>query len=224
MLGELLNDSIIKKEEKKNDVVILGIPRAGVITADIVAKKLSIADFDITIPRKLTHPDNKEQAIGAIMEDATAYLKQERIADLLISQEYLEREKLIQIAEIKRRTALYRRETGHSFLKYKTVILVDDGAATGATIMAAAKWIREREKRQQKDQKEKNDNPKRLIIAVPIAPKHTVNLLKKECNAEVKAVLSPSSSSFHSIEQYHQNLEPVTDQQVIKIMHDRGLL
>jgi putative phosphoribosyl transferase len=116
------------------------------------------------------------------MEDGMVYLKQERFADLLISHEYLEREKLIQIAEIKRRAAIYRRETGLSFLKYNTVILVDDGAATGATIIAAVKWIREREKQQQKNQKEKN-NPKHLIIAVPIAPKHTVNLLKKECRS-----------------------------------------
>ena len=217
ILGESLKDRV-KKEEEQKTAVVLGIPRAGVITADIVAKKLSTLFFDIIIPRKLTDPDNKEQAIGAIMEDGTTYIDQQLINDLQISPEYLEKEKLEQIQEIKRRTALYRNNEptregfSSSFLKDKTVILVDDGAATGATVIAAAKWIKKLESK-----------PKRLIIAIPVAPKSTVNLLRKECNAEVEVVISPSST-FHSVEQYHQNFQPIPDEQVIKIMKDRNLL
>lgn len=218
ILGESLKDRV-KKEEEQKTAVVLGIPRGGVITADIVAKKLSTLFFDIIIPRKLTDPDNKEQAIGAIMEDGTAYFEQQLINDLQISTEYLEKEKLEQIQEIKRRSALYRNNgltrkdfSSSSFLKDKTVILVDDGAATGATIIAAAKWIKKLESK-----------PKRLIIAIPVAPKSTVNLVRKECNAEVEVVISPSSS-FHSVEQYHQNFQPIPDEQVIKIMKDRNLL
>lgn len=214
ILGESLKDRI-KNEEEQKAAVVLGIPRAGVITADIVAKKLSTLFFDIIIPRKLTDPDNKEQAIGAIMEDGTTYIDQQLINDLQISPEYLEKEKLEQIQEIKRRTTLYRKEKRKdfsSFLKDKTVILVDDGAATGATIIAAARWIKQLESR-----------PKCLIIAIPVAPKSTVNLLKKECDAEVEVVISPSST-FHSVEQYHQNFQPITDEQVIRIMKDRNLL
>ncbi|HEY9386501.1 MAG TPA: phosphoribosyltransferase family protein [Nitrososphaeraceae archaeon] len=213
VLGEVLKDSIKKYE--KNDAVVLGIPRAGVITADIVAKKLSISNFDIIIARKLTDPDNKEKAIGAVMEDGTVYLNQELIAHLQISSDYLEKEKLEQIQEIKRRTALYRKEPRKdfdSFVKDRTVILVDDGAATGATIIASAKWIRQLK-----------DKPKRLIIAIPVAPNTTVNLLKKECNAEVVVIISPTST-FHSVEQYHQNFQPISDEQVIRIMKDRKLL
>lgn len=218
ILGESLKDRV-KKEEEQKTAVVLGIPRGGVITADIVAKKLSTLFFDIIIPRKLTDPDNKEQAIGAIMEDGTAYFEQQLINDLQISTEYLEKEKLEQIQEIKRRSALYRNNgltrkdfSSSSFLKDKTVILVDDGAATGATIIAAAKWIKKLESK-----------PKSLIIAIPVAPKSTVNLVRKECNAEVEVVISPSSS-FHSVEQYHQNFQPILDEQVIKIMKDRNLL
>jgi putative phosphoribosyl transferase len=217
ILGESLKDRV-KKEEEQKTAVVLGIPRAGVITADIVAKKLSTLFFDIIIPRKLTDPDNKEQAIGAIMEDGTTYIDQQLIDDLQIPIEYLEKEKLEQIQEIKRRTALYRNNEptrkgfSSSFLKGKTVILVDDGAATGATVIAAAQWIKKLESK-----------PKRLIIAIPVAPKTTVNLLRKECNAEVEVVVSPSST-FHSVEQYHQNFQPITDEQVIKIMKDRNLL
>ena len=214
ILGESLKDRI-KNEEEQKAAVVLGIPRAGIITADIVAKKLSTLFFDIVIPRKLTDPDNKEQAIGAIMEDGTTYIDQQLINDLQIPSEYLEKEKLEQIQEIKRRTTLYRKEPRKdfsSFLKGKTVILVDDGAATGATIIAAARWINQLESK-----------PNRLIIAIPVAPKSTVNLLKKECDAKVEVVISPSST-FHSVEQYHQNFQPITDEQVIRIMKDRNLL
>jgi predicted phosphoribosyltransferase len=72
ILGESLKDKI-KKQEEQRTAVVLGIPRGGVVTADIVAKKLSTENFDIVIPRKLTDTDNKEQAIGAIMEDGTTY-------------------------------------------------------------------------------------------------------------------------------------------------------
>jgi putative phosphoribosyl transferase len=219
VLGESLKDRVKKVEEQKT-AVVLGIPRGGVITADIVAKKFSTLFFDIVVPRKLTDPDNKEQAIGAIMEDGTTYIDQQLINDLQISSKYLEKEKLEQIQEIKRRTALYRNNeptrkgfsSSSSFLKDKTVILVDDGAATGATIIAAARWIRKLE-----------NKPKRLIIAIPVAPKSTVNLLRKECNTEVEVVISPSST-FHSVEQYHQNFQQIPDEQVIKIMKDRNLL
>jgi predicted phosphoribosyltransferase len=215
ILGEYLKDRIRHKEEQKA-AVVLGIPRAGIITADIIAKKLSTNFFDIVIPRKLTHPDNKELAIGAIMKDGTSYINEQLINDFQIPSEYLEQEKLEQIQEIKRRTGIYCKEPRRdfsSFLKDKTVILVDDGAATGATIIAAVRWI------MQLDRK-----PKRLIIAIPVAPKYTVNLLKKQCNAEVEVVISPSSSTFHSVEQYHQNFQPITDDQVIRIMSDRNLL
>src|SRR5436309_4942305 len=107
ILGESLKDKIRKQEDQRN-AVVLGIPRGGVVTADIVARKLSTDNFDIVIPRKLTDPDNKEQAIGAVMEDGTTYLNEELINDLQIPSEYLEKEKSYQIEEIRRRSSLYR--------------------------------------------------------------------------------------------------------------------
>jgi putative phosphoribosyl transferase len=109
ILGESLKDKI-KKQEEQRTAVVLGIPRGGVVTADIVAKKLSTDNFDIVIPRNLTDPDNKEQSIGAIMEDGTTtYLDKELISELSISEEYIEQEKAYQIQEIKRRSSLFHR-------------------------------------------------------------------------------------------------------------------
>ena len=240
ILGESLKDRIKKDEEQKN-ALVLGIPRGGIITADIVAKRLSSPFFDIVIPRKLSDIDNKEQSIGAVMEDGTTYIDQQLVNDLQIPSEYIEKEKLEQIQEIKRRSQLYRGDSSSisrtskynfgsfsssSLLKNnRTIVLVDDGAATGATLIVSAKWINKLvlQQQQQQQQQESKSKSKRLIIAIPVAPKDTVNLLKRECNAEVEVVTSPSGA-FHSVSQYYESFEPVADEQVIEIMKARGLL
>ena len=101
LLAEALDDRIRKNE--RYDTLILGIARAGVITADIVASRLSISNFNIIIPRKLRMPSSTEDGIGAIMDDGTIYLDRPLIKNSNISREYLENERLIQIREIKRR-------------------------------------------------------------------------------------------------------------------------
>jgi putative phosphoribosyl transferase len=184
----------------------LGIPRGGVIVGDRVAKNLS-SEFDILIPRKLRAPYNEEVAIGAVMEDGYVYLNPEIVRELSISQDYIEKEKSIQINEIRRRKAIYRNraDTIAARIRDKNIIvLVDDGVATGATVIVAARWI-------------KTINPYRLIIGVPVAPRDSVKLLKKEAN-HVEVITSPSSSKFNSVGQYYRDFEPITDEQVINIM------
>jgi putative phosphoribosyl transferase len=112
---------------------------------------------------------------------------------------------------LKRRTALFLGNdvTRHNF-ENKIVILVDDGAATGATIIAAARSIR------------KQFAIKRLIIALPIAPKNTIKLLRQEADT-IEVVTSPSTH-FHSVGQFYQDSNPVSDQHVMEILRNRGLL
>ena len=208
ILGQALKD-VIKKEQERKGSIVLGIPRGGVIVGDIIARRLS-CEFDIIIPKKLRAPHSEELAIGAVMEDGTTYLNDTLVRELKVSQEYIEKEKAYQIQEIKRRSSLYRNSQDRYKLRNnKYVILADDGAATGATVVAAARWI-----------KKKNittNNPKRLIIAIPVAPKETLNLLKNEAD-HVEVITSPSTYNFKSVGQYYQNFEPVTDEQVIDVM------
>lgn len=214
ILAEALKDRIRNEEERKK-AIILGIPRGGVVTADIVSNKLLSPFFDIIIPRRLTNPDNKEQAIGAITEDGTTYINYKLVSNLQITSKYLEAEKLEQMQEIKRRSTLYRKCQRNNFipaLKNRTVIIVDDGAATGATIIAATRWM-----------KKVGGQPGRLIIAVPIAPRSTLAILTKVCDAELEVVISPHSV-FRSVEQYHRNFEPISDEKVISIMNHRNHL
>ena len=217
ILAEILKVTL-KKEKSEQHIVVLGVPRGGVVTADSVARKLSKAaftsvDFDIIMPRKLTDRDNKEQAIGAVMEDGTTYLYEELISMLQINPEYLQKEKAEQIHEIRRRNILYsiyRPINQYEHHEDKTVILVDDGAATGATLIAAARWLRMKH------------NPKRLVIAVPVAPKDTVKLLERESDS-VKVVISPSST-FRSVEQFYHDFEQVPDDRVMEILRPRSML
>jgi predicted phosphoribosyltransferase len=110
ILGEALKD-VIKKEQERKDSIVLGIPRGAVIVGDIIARKLA-CEFDIIIPRKLRAPHSGEIAIGAVMEDGTTYLNDMFVKELEISQEYIEKEKIYQIQEIKRRSSLYLRRHG----------------------------------------------------------------------------------------------------------------
>jgi predicted phosphoribosyltransferase len=206
ILGDSLKKSINKKERK--NTLVLGIPRGGVIIGWAIANKLS-CDFGIMIPRKLHAPNNQELAIGAIMEDGTTYFNESLVKELDISHEYIKNEKLEQLEEIRRRTQLYSGTTlnwSQNDLSEKTVILADDGAATGATIIVAARYIKT------------NKNPRKFIAAIPISPKGTINTFKNEGIDQVEVIISPQNRNFISIEQYYQNFDQLTDKQVIDII------
>ena len=202
--GNLLADRLTKTQH--SPAIVLGIPRGGVILADIVAKKLG-SDFDIVIPRKLGAPENEELAIGAVMEDGTSYINRYMVNALRIQQDYIENELARQATEIRRRSATYRKSTGYG-IAGKNTILVDDGIATGATVIASARWARKR-------------NPSRLIVAVPVAPPQSVDVLEQEVDS-VMVLHTPRD--FASVGQFYEQFEPVSDNQVMEIMRSRGLL
>jgi predicted phosphoribosyltransferase len=206
ILAERLTESFNNLKINRQEAVVLGIPRGGVIIADIVARKLSTG-FDIVIGRKLGAPENKELAIGAVMEDGTSYINRYLVDALLITQEYIEKEKLEQQNEIKRRKTLYRKTSDYEIEK-RVVTLVDDGIATGATIIAAARWIRKQ-------------RPKLLLLAVPVAPSQTVHLLRQEADF-TEVVASPDN--FNAVGEFYSNFDPVADENVIEVMKKRNLL
>ncbi len=205
----------VVKKKKDNDLLVLGIPRGGVIVADIVAEKLHADNFDIVIPRKLRAPDNRENSIGAISEDGSiVYLDVFMVDSLKISKEYIEQEKEEQLREIARRQALYRTNNHNEYriIPDKTIVaLIDDGIASGATLIAASRWIRE------------NYKPAKLIIAAPVASKEAVELLRKVSGADiVETVTTPAN--FVSVSQFYKDFEQSTDDKVIEILRERNIL
>lgn len=203
ILGEALKE-IINENERRTNSIVLGIPRGGVTMAYIIYKKLSADAFDIVIPRRLCAPFNKELGIGAIMRDGTIYLNNYVIDALGITSGYIENEIEMQKNEIDRREGLYHISNKRDKISNRTVVLVDDGAATGATLMVAIKWIRKQ-------------NPKKIIAAVTVAPKETVKLLKEEAD-HVEVITSPKASNFKCVEQYYRSFYAVPDKEVIQIM------
>lgn len=201
ILSSILKHEIKAKKNRQQQILILGIPRGGIVVADVVAQKLK-ADFDIVIPRKLRAPDNKENSIGAIMPDGSVYLDALKLRWLKVSPEYIEKEKAEQSHEIDRRAALYRPDNQEYNIRDRTVILVDDGVASGATLIPAARWI-------------KKQQPKQLIIATPVAQEQAAELLKKEAD-QLKFIITPSN--FIAINQFYRNFESVADEQVIDIL------
>ncbi len=205
--GEVLGNALKFVVKKSGGNIVLGIPRGGVIVADIVARKLN-ADFDVVIARKLTAPDNKENAIGAIMPDGSMYLDEFLVNSLKVSQGYIEDEKSVQLQELERRIQLYRpRKAGYN-VKGRTVVLVDDGIATGATVIAAARWLKKHE-------------PARIIIAAPVAQPQAAELLKIEADA-VEVISTPAN--FGSVNQFYKDFDQATDERVLEVLKNRRLL
>lgn len=189
--------------------VVVGIPRGGVILAEIVASNLS-SEFDIVVPRKLGAPDNKELAIGAVTEDGTSYINRYVVDALRIKPSYIEQEKSEQMNEIKRRSSLYRKPdpTYRDKVKGKNVILVDDGIATGATVIASARWL-------------KKHGSRHLTIAVPVAPIQTVEVLREEADS---VVVLQTPDSFGAVGEFYEEFEVVSDNEVVDIMRKHNLV
>ena len=207
ILAKVLAD-FFKKESKTAPVTVLAIPRGGVIIGDAIASNFSQSEFDIVIPRKLGAPNNPELAIGAVMQDRTAYLNRRLIQTLQVSPEYIDSEISRQVQEIQRRISLYRPALKLYSIAGRSVVIVDDGIATGATVMVVAKWI-------------KKHDPASLLIAVPVAPEDTVAELSRE-GINIQVITTPSS--FSSVGQFYENFNQVTDEEVQEVARKWGLL
>jgi len=186
---------------KDTDTVILSIPRGGVVVGFEVARKLD-APLDLIIPRKIGAPGNPELAIGAVTQDGTVIMDHELMKNLRVSESYLNEETKRQIEEIKRRMKRYRGDRPFSPLEGKTVIIVDDGIATGATMLAAIHSVRKKK-------------PASIIVAVPVAPYSTLEKLRGEADG---IVCLSTPEPFFAIGQFYQNFEQVSDDEVVHLL------
>ncbi len=189
------------KEYKGCDVVVLAVPRGGVVVGYYVAKELG-CPLDVIVPRKLGAPFQPELAIGAVAEDGTTVLNEDLVNSMGVSQQYIEKKVKEEVAEIKRRISLYRSGKEAIPVKDKIVVLVDDGLATGATIKAAISYV-------------KKLGPKALVVAVPVAPPETIRSLRQEVD---KVICLSTPEPFYAIGQFYEEFEQVEDEEVIRLL------
>ncbi len=186
----------LKKYSGQNPLV-LAIPRGAVVMADVIAERLG-GELDVVLVRKLRAPLQPELAIGAIDESGwVCYC--DHTADSNISQEYLEAEKQLQLETLRKQSLRYAAVRHPKDPAGRTVIAVDDGLATGATMAAALHGLRTRQ-------------PARLVCAVPVA---AAVALKRIAPFADEVVCLDVSHFFRAIGQFYENFPQVTDEEVI---------
>lgn len=185
--------------------VVIGLPRGGVPVADEVAAALG-APLEVFAVRKLGAPHNPEYGVGAIAEDGTRVFDPEALAVLEIDGGVLDAIVSREAAELRRRVNAYRGPDRQPVpLEGRTVIVVDDGVATGVTDTAALRAIR-------------RHRPRRLLLAVPVCPLDTAARLQEEAD-EVICLVAPSR--MHGVGEWYDDFAQVSDQQVIATLQAR---
>ena len=181
--------------------LILAIPRGGVVTGAVLADRLG-GDLDVVLSRKLRAPGQPELAIGAISEDGQVHLNRDAVDSLGVTKGYLERETRYQLSEIARRRTLFRAVQPEVSALDRTVIVTDDGIATGSTLLAALETVR-------------RQRPRVLIVAVPVAPADRLPAIVASCD---RLVCLQSPADLMAVGQYYAEFPTIEDAQVVELL------
>jgi len=179
------------------DVIILGIPRGGVIVAKEIADAIG-APLDLIIPRKLRAPGNPELAIGAVTQDGETIIDPKFMRILKVTETYLVDEAATQTAEIRRRMTSYRGKRPTPNFEGKTVVIVDDGVATGSTVRAAIQSVRRMKAAM-------------VLVAVPVGPPETIADLSRFAD---RVICLNTPEPFYAIGGFYDEFGQVEDDAV----------
>lgn len=183
---------------------VLAIPRGGVVVGYEVARALG-APLDIVVPRKLRAPYNPELAVGAVAHDGSVYLDSPLVSHLDVTEAYLREEKARQLDEIQRRMQIYRSSRPPPALEGTAAIVVDDGIATGSTMIAALRATRAA-------------RPEHLVASIPVAPAEGVAMLRREAD-DVVCLHTPPM--FYAVGQFYIDFGQTDDAEVIELLRRR---
>ena len=189
------------KGRELHDPLVLAIPRGGVVTGVVLARELG-AELDVVLSRKLRAPNQPELAIGAITEDGQLYLQPGADECLEERDDYLTAERRHQLAEIARRRKLFRAVRPQAEIGGRTVIVTDDGIATGATMLVALQLLRDR-------------HPRELIVAVPVCSPDRIDEIRRHCDS---LVCLSSPEEFFAVGQFYKDFRQVTDEEVRELL------
>jgi predicted phosphoribosyltransferase len=201
--GQLLASTLMKYADR-SDVVVLGLPRGGVPVAFEVAEKLR-APLDVMVVRKLGVPGWEELAMGAIASGGVRVLNERIVREAQIPQARIDAVSAVELEELRRREIAYRGHSGAPDVRGKTVILVDDGIATGSTIRAAVEALRQQ-------------HTARIVVAVPTAAADSCEMLEPMVD-EFIALVRPVY--FRSVGQWYDDFGQTTDAEVRELLAAR---
>lgn len=183
------------------DPIVLALPRGGVPVAYEISRYLG-APLDVFIARKLGAPDQPELGIGAVAQGGTRLLNERIVERLGIPEDYLDFVTRREEAEVERRMLLLRGDRPEPGVRDRTVILVDDGLATGVTARAAIVALRER-------------GPRRLVLAVPVCAAQTAEIVRHEVD-DLVSLRTPSD--LYAIGLWYEDFEQVSDDEVVELL------
>jgi len=193
------------KDRQLTDPLVLAIPRGGVVTGAVLAAELG-AELDVVLARKLRAPGRPELALGAVSEDGDVYLDALARKAPGVTEEYLCAERAYQLGEIARHRRLFRAVRPETHVSGRSVIVTDDGMATGSTMLAALRVLNTR-------------TPHEIIVAVPVAPRDTVQLIRGQCS-QVECLLS--LIEFDGVGPFYRIFGQVTDEDVVRLLCEFG--
>jgi putative phosphoribosyl transferase len=199
--GEILAEKVSDLQGRKT--LVLALPRGGVPIGYEVAKKI-LAPLDVFLVRKLGAPMNREYGFGAVTELETVFLDVKTVNNLGLTKTMVSKIIHHESIEIIRQKALYRDNRAISSVEGKTVLIVDDGLATGVTALAAAEAIH-------------SLNPKIVVFAAPVCAYETY----KEVGEVVDDIVCAYTSRYmQSVGEYYKNFSQVNDEDVLKLLHE----
>ena len=192
----MLKDKL--KKYKHSNTVVLAVPRGGVPLGYTIAKSLDLP-LDIVLSKKIGHPYNNEFAIGAVSLDSVIIDEHTGVSD-----SYIQNETIRLRASLKEKYKRYRGNNKPIDIEGKNVILVDDGIATGNTLLASIAMLRKKK-------------PSKIIVAVPVLPYETVSLFEKKAD-EFIYLMAPRN--FGSVGAFYQEFNQVEDEEVIQMLQE----
>jgi putative phosphoribosyl transferase len=191
----------LEKYKNQKDLIVIGLPRGGVVLAYEVALFLK-APLDVVCPRKVGAPFNPELAIGAVTETGEGFFNEDLIRSVGVSPQYIEKESAKEQERARMRLALFRKGRPPLDFKNKTVIIVDDGIATGATMKAAIQAV-------------KKQKAKKVVVAVPVSPPDTAAEVKEMCD---DFICLDTPWLFQAVGQFYREFNQTEDEEVVDLL------
>ncbi|MBI4065379.1 phosphoribosyltransferase [Candidatus Gottesmanbacteria bacterium] len=184
-----------------SSVVVIGLARGGVVVASRIASDLP-ALLDVLVVKKIPSPLDSELAIGALTEEGVFYINWKLAHRLSADEDYVNRQIRTLADQIKQKTILYKKGRKPIDVRGKTVILVDDGVATGATMIAAKRWC-------------KKKHAKKIIVALPVLSYDRIGIIRREVD---ELIYLDAPNDFSSVGQWYKQFDQVEDREVIKLL------